>query len=61
MGFNGDFNHAIIIRSFLSKNKTLYYQAGAGIVAKSDRENENQEVYNKVRALQEALKIAEKL
>jgi len=61
MGFNGDFNHAIIIRSFLSKNKTLYYQAGAGIVAKSDRENENQEVYNKVRALQEALEIAEKL
>ncbi len=61
MGFNGDFNHAIIIRSFLSKNKTLYYQAGAGIVAKSDRENENQEVYNKVEALRKALLIAEEL
>ncbi len=35
LGFNGDFNHAIMIRSFLSKNNTLYYQAGAGIVAGS--------------------------
>jgi len=61
MGFNGDFNHAIIIRSFLSKNKTLYYQAGAGIVAKSNAENENQEVYNKVEALRKSLIMAEKL
>jgi len=35
LGFNGDFNHAIMIRSFLSKNNTLHYQAGAGIVADS--------------------------
>ncbi len=35
LGFNGEFNHAIMIRSFLSKNNTLYYQAGAGVVAKS--------------------------
>ncbi|MBV20386.1 MAG: anthranilate synthase component I [Cytophagia bacterium] len=61
MGFNGDFNHAIIIRSFLSKNKTLFYQAGAGIVAKSNPENENQEVYNKVEALRKSLIMAEKL
>ena len=42
MGFNGDFNHAIIIRSFLSKNRRLFYQAGAGVVFKSDRDSENQ-------------------
>ena len=61
MGFNGDFNHAIIIRSFLSKNRKLFYQAGAGIVYKSDRDNENQEVYNKIEALRKAIKIAEKI
>ena len=61
MGFNGDFNHAIIIRSFLSKNRTLYYQAGAGIVVKSDREKENSEVYNKIEALRGAIRIAENI
>jgi len=61
MGFNGDFNHAIIIRSFLSKNRKLFYQAGAGIVFKSDRDNENQEVYNKIEALRKAIQIAEKI
>src|SRR5690606_25090876 len=40
MGFNGDFNHAIMIRSFLSKQNTLHYQAGAGIVADSNAESE---------------------
>ena len=61
MGFNGDFNHAIIIRSFLSKNRKLFYQAGAGIVYKSDRDSENQEVYNKIEALRKAIQIAEKI
>ena len=61
MGFNGDFNHAIIIRSFLSKNKRLFYQAGAGIVFKSNPDSENQEVYNKIEALRKAIKIAEKI
>jgi len=61
MGFNGDFNHAIIIRSFLSKNRRLFYQAGAGIVYKSDRDSENQEVYNKIEALRKAIQIAEKI
>ncbi len=61
IGFNGDFNHAIIIRSFLSKNKILFYQAGAGIVAKSDRDKENLEIENKIEALRKAIKIAEKL
>ena len=61
MGFNGDFNHAIIIRSFLSKNRRLFYQAGAGIVFKSNPDSENQEVYNKIEALRKAIKIAEKI
>ncbi len=59
MDFNGNFNHAIMIRTFLSKNHTLYYQAGAGIVSKSKPENENQEVYNKLKALTTAIKMAE--
>lgn len=60
-GFNGSVNHAITIRSFLSKNNTLYSQAGAGVVIKSDEESEMQEVKNKLGALQEALKLAEQL
>lgn len=59
MDFQGNFNHAIMIRTFLSKNHQLHYQAGAGIVAKSSEENENQEVYNKLRALNTAIEIAE--
>ena len=61
MDFDGNFNHAIIIRTFLSKNHELHFQAGAGIVAKSSEENETQEVYNKVRALQTALQLAEEI
>lgn len=59
MDFYGNFNHAIIIRSFLSKNHELHYQAGAGIVADSVPENELQEVYNKLGALDKALTLAE--
>lgn len=59
MDFHGNFNHAIIIRSFLSKNNELHYQAGAGIVADSVPENELQEVYNKLGALDKALTLAE--
>lgn len=59
MGFNGDFNHAIMIRSFLSRNNTLHYQAGAGIVADSDPEKELQEVNNKIAALRKALELAQ--
>ncbi len=61
LGFDGDFNHAIMIRSFLSKNNTLSYQAGAGVVAKSVIENELQEVNNKLAALRSALKMAEEI
>ena len=61
MDFEGNFNHCIIIRSFVSKNQQLHYQAGAGIVSKSVPENELQEVYNKLGALDKALTLAEKL
>ena len=59
MDFDGNFNHAIMIRTFLSKNHQLHYQAGAGIVANSEEENELQEVYNKLAALNKALELAE--
>jgi anthranilate synthase component 1 len=61
LGFNGDFNHAIMIRSFLSKNNTLHYQAGAGIVAGSIPESELNEVNNKIAALRKAIELAEEL
>ena len=61
MDFKGNFNHAIIIRSFVSKNHELHYQAGAGIVTDSDPEKELQEVYNKLGALNKALDLAENL
>jgi len=61
MDFNGNFNHAITIRSFLSKNHNLYYQAGAGIVNSSIPENELQEVYNKIEALKKALTLAQNI
>ncbi|MDP4206364.1 MAG: anthranilate synthase component I family protein [Bacteroidota bacterium] len=54
-GLNGDINHAITIRSFLSKNNTLYYHAGAGIVSGSKEENELAEVNNKLGALKTAI------
>ena len=61
LDFNGDFNHAIMIRSFLSKDNTLFYQAGAGVVAKSNRESELQEVNNKLAALRKAIELAKEI
>ena len=61
MGFNGSCNHAIMIRTFLSKNNTLVYQAGAGIVAASNPESELQEVNNKLGALKKAIRLAEEI
>jgi len=61
MDFYGNFNHAIIIRTFLSKNQQLHYQAGAGIVSDSVPESELQEVYNKLGALDKALTLAENI
>ncbi|TDQ30797.1 anthranilate synthase component I family protein [Zeaxanthinibacter enoshimensis] len=59
MDFKGNFNHAIMIRTFLSKNHELHYQAGAGLVAASSPASELQEVYNKLGALNKAMEIAE--
>ena len=61
MDFHGNFNHAIMIRTFLSKNHELHFQAGAGLVAASDADDELQETYNKLGALNKALEIAEKI
>lgn len=59
IGFNDSFNHAIMIRSFLSKGNRLFYQAGAGVVCRSVEENELQEVNNKLAALAQAITEAE--
>jgi len=59
MDFNGNFNHAIMIRTFLSRNHKLHWQAGAGLVSKSNPEDELQEVYNKLGALTKAIEMAE--
>ena len=61
IGFNGDLNQAITIRTFVSRNGELWFQAGGGIVAKSDVEYELQEVNNKLGALRKAITMAEKL
>ena len=61
IGFDGSFNHAIMIRTFLSKANKLFFQAGAGVVAKSVVESELQEVNNKLAALSKALDIADQM
>lgn len=61
MGFNGSVNHAIFIRSFLSKDHTLFYQAGAGVVASSVPEKELQEVNQKLGALKKAIELAKEI
>ncbi len=61
MDFNGNFNHAIAIRTFLSKNNTLFFQAGMGVVAKSDLESEMNEIHLKLGALRKALEMAEEI
>ena len=59
IGLNGSLNQAITIRTFVSRNGTLWFQAGGGIVAKSNEENELQEVNNKLGALRRAIDRAE--
>ena len=61
IGLNGDYNHAIMIRSFLSKNNQLIYQAGAGIVIESNPESELNEVNHKIAAVRAAVVKAEEL
>ena len=59
IGLDGSLNQAITIRTFVSRNNELWFQAGGGIVAKSNVENELQEVNNKLGALKKAIEIAE--
>lgn len=61
IGLNGSLNQAITIRTFVSRNNELWFQAGGGIVAKSNEEYELQEVNNKLGALRKAILMAEKM
>ncbi|WP_405371239.1 anthranilate synthase component I family protein [Phocaeicola sp.] len=61
IGLNGTLNQAITIRTFVSRNNELWFQAGGGIVAQSNEENELQEVNNKLGALKKAIQLAEQL
>lgn len=61
IGFDGSFNHAIMIRTFLSHGNKLIFQAGAGVVSKSKSESELQEVNNKLEALRKAVLMAERI
>ena len=61
MDFEGNFNHAIMIRTFLSKDYKLNWQAGAGLVSRSNPESEKQEVYNKLGALNKAIELAKEI
>ena len=61
IGLNGALNQAITIRTFVSRNNELWFQAGGGITALSNEENELQEVNNKLGALKKAILLAEQL
>jgi anthranilate synthase component 1 len=61
IGFDDSFNHAIMIRTFLSHENRLIFQAGAGVVSKSNAQSELQEVNNKLAALRKAVLMAEKI
>ncbi len=61
IGFDGFLNQAITIRTFVSRNGVLWFQAGGGIVARSNEEHELQEVNNKLAALRKAIELAERI
>ena len=61
IGLNGDLNQAIVIRTFISRNGELWFQAGSGVVAKSNDQYELEECNNKLGALTKAIHIAEEL
>lgn len=61
VGFNGDINMAIAIRTFVSKEDTLFFQAGAGVVSKSNEELELEEVNHKLGALRKAIDLAQNI
>ena len=61
IGLNGDLNQSIVIRTFISRNGELWFQAGSGVVAKSNDQYELEECNNKLGALTKAIHIAEQL
>lgn len=61
IGLDGSLNQAITIRTFVSRNGELWFQAGGGIVAKSNEDYELQEVNNKLGALRKAIIMAEEM
>ena len=61
IGLNGDLNQAIVIRTFISRNGELWFQAGSGVVAKRNDQYELEECHNKLGALTKAIHIAEQL
>ena len=61
IGLNGDLNQAIVIRTFISRNGELWFQAGSGVVAKSNDQYELEECNNKLGALTKAMKIVNSL
>ena len=61
IGLHGGLNQAITIRTFVSRNHELWFQAGGGITALSSEDNELQEVNNKLGALKKAIVMAEKM
>lgn len=61
IGLDRTINLAITIRTFVSRNGKLWFQAGGGIVAKSNEEYELQEVNNKLGALRKAIEMAERM
>ena len=61
IGLDGDLNQAIVIRTFISRNGELWFQAGSGVVAKSNDQYELEECNNKLGALTKAIHIAEQL
>ena len=61
IGLDGSINQAITIRTFVSRNSKLWFQAGGGITAQSDVDYELQEVNNKLGALRQAIGMAERM
>ena len=58
LGFNGNLDFAILIRTVVVKDKTAYFQSGAGIVADSDPESEFIESENKAASMKAAIESA---
>lgn len=59
LGFNGNMDTCIAIRTIIFKDRSAYIQAGAGIVADSDSEREYEETLRKARALMVTINKAE--